>query len=157
MSTTYRLRLERERAMRVAAEASCSAHDACTRAGDAVISGDKIINRARCPCQHAIYCDTGCQKAAWPSHKDFCKEKRKELLEIAAYEEEDRRKKILAADAAAASLLREEGDDSDDQMWEAWAKRIIILDKQQVDYVGMYWLFLFFFLIFTSTTFTSTT
>lgn len=110
MSTTYRLRLERERAMRLAAESSCSANEACTRAGaDAVLSGGAvIITRARCPCQHAIYCDTGCQKAAWSSHKEFCKEKRKELSEIAAYEEEDRRKKVLAADAVAASLLREE-------------------------------------------------
>jgi hypothetical protein len=113
-STTYRLRLERERAMKLAAEASCSANELCTKAGDVILNGGVIISRARCPCQHAIYCDTGCQKAAWLGHKEFCKEKRKELLDIAAYEEEDRRKKILAADAVAATLLREEEDEDDD-------------------------------------------
>ena len=113
ISATYRARLERERAMRAAAEASCSAFEACTRAGDAAASGAAISARAKCPCAHAIYCGADCQKAAWPAHKEFCKMKRAELLDIAIYEENDRKKRVAAADAAARALLLEEGYSDD--------------------------------------------
>jgi hypothetical protein len=112
VSATYRARVERERAMAAAAEKSCSAGDECVNrvvndGEDAVVAAA----RARCPCQHAIYCSADCQRIAWPGHRDFCKAKRKELADIAAYEEAERLQRVAEAEAAAAALIKEEEEE----------------------------------------------
>ena len=97
--------------MAQAAEKSCSAGDEC--ANRVASNGEDIVAaaRARCPCQHAIYCNADCQRIAWPGHRDFCKAKRSELAEIAAYEEAERLKRVAEAEAAAAALIKEEEEE----------------------------------------------
>lgn len=60
----------RAKALRAAGCSQCGAHD-----------GEGGQSLLWCPCGWAVYCGTGCQKKAWPSHKDECKRRRAEQKE----------------------------------------------------------------------------
>ena len=76
-SASFRLRQEQEQRLRAAALLKCS-NITCNNGGNG-----GAVTLSRCACHLASYCTGTCQREDWEAHKSKCKEKRKEMAEIA--------------------------------------------------------------------------
>lgn len=114
--------------MKLAAAKQCS-NPQCDGSGAASKKSDAggggggvVVALSRCPCHHAAYCCISCQKDHWLEHKEFCKVKRAEMLEIAALEARGKEKEGVAAlsesfgEASLSTSLGEgEGGDGEEE------------------------------------------
>jgi hypothetical protein len=118
-SKTHAAKLERELAMRAAAAQTCSALKCPRLAADAAEgaggAGAPVLSKCTGCAGHAAYCSTTCQASHWPDHKDFCKAKKAELVEIAKFEAMRARREAAEAERAAAELLRAEAGGGEEQ------------------------------------------